>query len=132
MQWQYRTILFEFTKDGLLGDKYVDDEEMEKTLNEMGRQGWELVNVALLQDGLLTFLKLPLDTGERFAQAAPAGQVSAERPPIINPALSEPAFQEPAAPETGDEWPFGDDRPQNQPSAGKNQQDDFIGGIRIA
>ena len=58
MAWQYRTILFEFTKDGLLGDKYVDDEEVEKTLNEMGAQGWELVNVVLLQDGLLAFLKV--------------------------------------------------------------------------
>ena len=43
MLWQYRTILFEFTKDGLLGDKYVDDEEMENTLNQLGGQAWELV-----------------------------------------------------------------------------------------
>jgi len=59
MLWQYRTILFEFTKDGLLGDRYVDDEEMEKALNQLGRQSWELVNVSLLQDGLLAFLKRP-------------------------------------------------------------------------
>ena len=26
MLWKYRTILFELTKDGLLGDRYVDDE----------------------------------------------------------------------------------------------------------
>ena len=44
MYWQYRTILFEFQKDGLLGDKYVDDEEVEKILNEQGEQGWELVS----------------------------------------------------------------------------------------
>lgn len=59
MLWKYRTILYEFTKDGLLGDRYVDDEEMEKNLNEMGELGWELVNVTLLQDGLLTILKRP-------------------------------------------------------------------------
>ena len=59
MLWQYRTILFEFTKDGLLGDKYVDDEEMEKTLNQLGGQSWELVDVTLLQDGVLAFLKRP-------------------------------------------------------------------------
>ena len=57
MLWKYRTILFELTKDGLLGDRYVDDEEMEKSLNEMGALGWELVNVTLLQDGLLAILK---------------------------------------------------------------------------
>ncbi|MGD9947808.1 MAG: DUF4177 domain-containing protein [Desulfobulbus sp.] len=60
MVWQYRTILFEFTKDGLLGDRYVDDEEMEKTLNQMGQDCWELVDVSLLQDGVLAFLKRPL------------------------------------------------------------------------
>ena len=64
MLWQYRTILFEFTKDGLLGDKYVDDEEMEKTLNELGGQSWELINVALLQDGLLAFLKRAVPRSE--------------------------------------------------------------------
>ena len=57
MYWQYRTILFEFQKDGLLGDKYVDDEEVEKILNEQGEQGWELVSVTAVQEGLLTFFK---------------------------------------------------------------------------
>ena len=36
--WQYRTILFEYQKDGILGDKYLDDEEMEKVLNQQGEQ----------------------------------------------------------------------------------------------
>ncbi len=66
MLWQYRTNLFEFTKDGLLGDKYVDDEEMEKTLNELGRQEWEMVSVSLLQDGLLVFLKRPAPEDAEF------------------------------------------------------------------
>ncbi|HFQ89738.1 MAG TPA: DUF4177 domain-containing protein [Desulfobulbus sp.] len=68
MRWQYRTILFEFQKDGLLGDRYLDDEEIDKTLNRQGRNGWELVNVALLQEGLLAFLKRP--AGEGVATAA--------------------------------------------------------------
>jgi hypothetical protein len=57
VKWQYRTILFEFQKDGLLGDKYIDDEDVESTLNEQGARGWELVNVALVQEGLLAFFK---------------------------------------------------------------------------
>jgi hypothetical protein len=57
MQWQYRTILFEFQKDGLLGDKYIDDEEVEILLNEQGAGGWELVNVTMIQEGLLAFCK---------------------------------------------------------------------------
>ncbi len=57
MQWQYRTILFEFQKDGLLGDKYIDDEEVEALLNEQGAEGWELINVTMIQEGLLAFCK---------------------------------------------------------------------------
>ena len=57
MNWQYQTILFEFQKDGLLGDKYIDDEEVENLLNEQGKLGWELVNVTSVQEGLLAFLK---------------------------------------------------------------------------
>ena len=57
MNWQYQTLLFEFRKDGLLGDKYIDDEEVENILNEQGMLGWELVNVTPVQEGLLAFLK---------------------------------------------------------------------------
>ena len=59
MIWEYKTVLFEFSKDGLLSDRYVDDEEMERLLNQLGQQGWDLVSVSLLQDGLLAFLKRP-------------------------------------------------------------------------
>ncbi len=88
MLWKYRTILFEFTKDGLLGDRYVDDEEMERSLNELGALGWELVNVTLLQDGLLAILKhaAAADTVTagptvRPVAAAAPGPERAARPP---------------------------------------------------
>jgi len=84
MLWQYRTNLFEFTKDGLLGDKYVDDEEMEKTLNELGGQEWELVSVSLLQDGLLVFLKRPMLEGTEAA---------IEQPRIIEPIAAPPVVE---------------------------------------
>lgn len=57
MMWQYRTIVFEFAKDGLLGERYIDDEEMENTLNEQGSMGWELVSAVMVQDGVLAVLK---------------------------------------------------------------------------
>jgi hypothetical protein len=63
VRWQYRTLLFEFQKDGLLGDKYIDDEEVEELLNEQGALGWELVNVAMIQEGLLAFCKRPIPHG---------------------------------------------------------------------
>ena len=59
MMWQYRTIIFEFAKDGLLGERYIDDEEMENTLNEQGSMGWELVSAVMVQDGVLAVLKRP-------------------------------------------------------------------------
>ncbi|WP_457572945.1 hypothetical protein [Desulfolithobacter sp.] len=58
-RWVYRTILFEFQKDRLLGDKYINDEEVEKTLNEQGALGWELVGVTTTQEGLLAICKRP-------------------------------------------------------------------------
>lgn len=68
MQWQYRTLLVPFQKDGLLGEKYIDEDETEAVLNEEGRRGWELVTATLLPEGLMLFCKkerqinqLPLD-----------------------------------------------------------------------
>lgn len=91
MAWRYRTILFEFTKDGLLGDKYVDDEEVEKTLNELGAQCWELVNVVLLQDGLLAFLKLGIGSKARLAREEPeAEEVAADRVQAMAPPIRQP------------------------------------------
>lgn len=69
MRWQYRTLLFEFQKDGLLGDKYLDDEDVEEQLNEQGVQGWELVNVAMIQEGLLAFCKRPVPHGVHSVSA---------------------------------------------------------------
>jgi hypothetical protein len=84
MLWQYRTNLFEFTKDGLLGDKYVDDEEMERTLNELGGQEWELVSVSLLQDGLLAFLKRPVHESAEVAFDQPR-VAEPVKPPVVEP-----------------------------------------------
>jgi len=79
MRWRYRTIVFEFQKDGLLGDRFIDDEEVEKTLNEQGRDGWELVSATMVQDGLLTLLKRP-DPEDVQPCAVDAGQEAVGRP----------------------------------------------------
>lgn len=85
MLWQYRTNLFEFTKDGLLGDKYVDDEEMEKTLNELGGKGWEMVSVSLLQDGLLVFLKRPAAKEDTDIAVEQPRVFEPVAPPVVEP-----------------------------------------------
>ncbi len=70
MYWQYRTILFEFQKDSLLGDKYIDDEELETTLNEQGKSGWELVAVTPVREGILSFFKRIQKSAEPPAKGA--------------------------------------------------------------
>jgi len=69
--WQYQTMLFEFQKDGLLGDMYIDDEEVEHILNDQGKLGWELVNVTPVQEGLLAFLKKEIRPVVKQVRAEP-------------------------------------------------------------
>lgn len=76
-RWRYRTILFEFHKDTVFGDKYIDEEDVEKTLNEQGARGWELVNVTLLREGLLAFCKKP----ELTVQEQPAARLEVKAAP---------------------------------------------------
>jgi len=159
MLWQYRTILFEFTKDGLLGDRYVDDEEMEKALNQLGRQSWELVNVSLLQDGLRAFLKRPeedelavaakgreREAKERAATmqtqrvvdpapSLPTGPTGPTATPIAReprpaPGVRTPAVAEQSPIEEREHLLHGFDR---QRRSSRDRDDvDFIGGIKIS
>lgn len=81
MMWQYRTIVFEFAKDGLLGEKYIDDESMEAVLNEQGMMGWELAGVVTVQEGVLAVLKRErkgVAAEEREEQAMPARPMDKE------------------------------------------------------
>ena len=79
MRWQYRTIVFEFQKDGLLGDRFIDDEGVENTLNEQGRAGWELVSATTIQDGLLTLFKRPDHQADFETEIKPATMADASR-----------------------------------------------------
>lgn len=82
MQWQYKALLVEFQKDGLLGEKYIDEDETEAVLNEEGRLGWELVTATLMPEGLMLFCKkerqlgqLPEDAVEEEAETVEAEEV---------------------------------------------------------
>ncbi len=79
VRWQYRTILFEFQKDSLLGDKYIDDEELETTLNEQGKSGWELVAVTPVREGILSFFKKMQPPAG--AEAEPSSEGAGSRAP---------------------------------------------------
>lgn len=133
MLWQYRTNLFEFTKDGLLGDKYVDDEEMEKTLNELGRQEWEMVSVSLLQDGLLVFLKRPAPEDVEF-EVEQSRVVEPVPPPVIEPRpavfLRESITASQIQPEERED--IRDFDLQRKNTRRSKEEMDFVGDIKIS
>ena len=57
MRWSYKTVHFEFKKEGLLGGAFLDEAEIEEQLNDYGRSGWELISVIEVQDGVIAFFK---------------------------------------------------------------------------
>lgn len=131
MKWQYRTIVFEFAKDGLLGDQYINDEEMETALNEQGVYGWELVNVVMIQEGVLAVLKR--SNGERRAveETAPASSSVSEKVERISPQakVEEPAIT--AEEIRRQEMEHIKALEEKRIKAMQDQEDDLIGTIKI-
>ncbi len=60
MRWCYKTVHYELKKEGFLGSSFLDESEVEQSLNEYGQAGWELVSVTETQDGLIAIFKQPL------------------------------------------------------------------------
>jgi hypothetical protein len=84
-QWQYKTIFFEFHKDGLLGDKYIDDEQVENILNEEGSVGWELITVSMVPEGMIAFCKRPLTGAPANGRPTATVQESAGQQAKVQP-----------------------------------------------
>lgn len=124
MNWQYKTVLFEFKKDSLLGDRYIDDDEMEKVLNELGRKEWELVSVTPVQEGLLAFFKQALPQIARQPAVKPAA--STESPGRSMASAAKPVQGRPVSPEKPAIAPPG--RQAEKPV----RKQDPVGGIKIS
>jgi len=67
MRWSYKTVHFELTKEGLLGSAFLDESEVEKSLNEYGKAGWELVSMMDTVDGVIAVFKQPFAFEEKFS-----------------------------------------------------------------
>lgn len=65
MRWSYKTVHYELKKEGLLGSAFLDESEVELSLNEYGKAGWELVSILETQEGLIAVLKQPLSVGSQ-------------------------------------------------------------------
>lgn len=60
MRWSYKTVLYELKKEGLLGSAFLDESEVEQSLNEFGASGWELISMLETRDGIIAVFKQPL------------------------------------------------------------------------
>ena len=73
MRWSYKTVHYELKKEGLLGSAFLDAPEIELSLNEYGRAGWELVSTLETMDGIIAVFKQALtDDSPSFFQINPA------------------------------------------------------------
>jgi hypothetical protein len=78
MRWSYKTVLYELKKEGLLGSAFLDESEMEKSLNDYGKAGWELISMLETLDGLIAVFKQPLslDSGSFYPRQSAGEDVS--------------------------------------------------------
>ena len=65
MRWSYKTIHYELKKEGILGSAFLDEPEIELSLNQYGKAGWELVSMLETMDGVIAVFKQPLDLDTR-------------------------------------------------------------------
>lgn len=61
MRWSYKTEHFSLKKEGLLGSAFLDEAEIELSLNEFGNAGWELVSILEVNDGVIAIFKQPFN-----------------------------------------------------------------------
>ncbi len=76
IRWCYKTVHYDLKKEGFLGSSFLDEAEVEQSLNEYGQSGWELVSITETQDGLIAIFKQPLDSVE---EGLTVGKVITER-----------------------------------------------------
>ncbi len=85
MRWSYKTVHYELKKEGLLGNSFLDEVEVEESLNEFGHAGWELVSLIEVKDGLIGVLKQPLEDQSYRTQ-----QINDDEPAFVPVAEKQP------------------------------------------
>jgi hypothetical protein len=139
IRWRYKTLHFELKKDGILGGAFLDETELEERLCRYGRDGWELVTVLDVEDGLVALCKQPLPEAQASeGEQTPAPKKAAltivaktsAKPPVIKP--PEPAERSPSLfGEPDEEDAASVDGPQIDADAGDDDEKDGFTSIRI-
>ena len=83
MRWSYKTVHYEMKKEGILGSAFLDEPEIELSLNQYGKAGWELVSLLETMDGLIAVFKQPLDLEVRSFSPAPDAAEKIPRSPRV-------------------------------------------------
>lgn len=140
VRWSYKTVHFGLKKDGLLGGAFLDDAEIEETLNEYGQGGWELVSMFETRDGVIAVFKQPLDleyeghpaidTGREKRRERPAPRYAAVEPePEEEPEPAKPVFKEKKGYPAAGAYPAS--RLEKKVEEEAEDADSGIGSIRI-
>ena len=99
MRWSYKTIHYDLKKEGILGGSFLDESEIELSLNQYGKAGWELVSLLETMDGLIAVFKQPLGLDTRSFSSPSSSSERMSRPlkkSEIKPKIFEPKVNEKA------------------------------------
>ncbi len=88
IRWCYKTVHYELKKEGILGGIFFDEAEIEESLNEFGRAGWELVSIMEIQGGLIAIFKQPI-TIPPSAVEVPVKEIIRAKEPVQNELVEE-------------------------------------------
>ena len=127
MRWGYKTVQYGLKKEGLLGSSFLDEAEVEQSLNEFGQAGWELVSLFGMQDGLMAVFKHQLEM--KTASLHEAHEVIAEEDPVAN--LYSLKHQEVTGVDLISERKSGRKEPVVSAFVEKEDKEEGVGGIRI-
>lgn len=127
MRWGYKTVQYGLKKEGLLGSSFLDEAEVEQSLNEFGQAGWELVSLFGMQDGLMAVFKQQLEM--KAASLSEAHEVIAEEKPVEN--LYSLKRQEVTDVDLISERKSGRKEPVVSAFVEKEEKEEGVGGIRI-
>ncbi len=124
MRWGYKTVQYGLKKEGLLGSSFLDEAEVEQSLNEFGQAGWELLSLFGMQDGLMAVFKQPLEMKVASVHEAIAEEASAPRRFSLN-------RREETDADLTIERKIGRREPVVSVLAENEDKEDGVGGIRI-
>jgi hypothetical protein len=128
MRWSYKTVQYGLKKEGLLGSSFLDEAEVEQSLNEFGQAGWELISLFGMQDGLMAVFKQPLER-----KNAPVQEPAHE--PVLKENSSSPRFslnsRERNVPDLVVESKIGRREPDVTKVIPKKTEEEGVGSIRI-